>query len=85
MTQNDINLAIKNGVADKVYPKLVQDLINEKYSIFDEFALINNHLIDGDNQEHLKEWNEYQAYRLECKAKAKELLKLDETIENENL
>ena len=79
MTEQEINLAIKNGVQQEVYPKLVRELINEKYSIYDEFALINNHLIDADNQEHVNEWNEYQAYRVECKAKAKRILQLGGT------
>lgn len=70
MTEKEIQLAIKNGVAAKVYPNLVQDLINEKYSIYDELAL--------QRQRNTKkaEFNEYNAYCEECKAKAKELLKL---------
>ena len=70
MTQKEIDLAIKNGVAEKVYPKLVQELINEKYSIYDELAL--------QRQRNTKkaEFNEYNSYCEECKAKAKELLKL---------
>lgn len=70
MTEKEIQLAIKNGVAEKVYPTLVQELINEKYSIYDELAL--------QRQRNTKkaEFNEYNSYCEECKAKAKELLKL---------
>lgn len=70
MTQKEIDLAIKNGVADKVYPKLVRDLINEKYSIYDELAL------QRQRNKKKAEFNEYDAYCEECKAKAKELLQL---------
>lgn len=71
MTEKEIKLAIKNGVAAEVYPKLVQELINEKYSIYDELAL--------QRQRNTKkaEFNEYNSYCEECKAKAKELLKLE--------
>ena len=34
MTDIEIKLAKKNGVAGKVYSKLVQELINKKYSIY---------------------------------------------------
>ena len=71
MTQTEINLAIKNGVADKVYPELVQELINEKYSIYDEIALLRQRSVKK------AEFNEYNAYCEECKARAKELLNLE--------
>lgn len=72
MTEKEIQLAIKNGVADKVYPKLVQELINEKYSIFDELA------IQRQRSTKKAEFNEYNNYCEECKAKAKELLHIKE-------
>lgn len=71
MTQKEIDLAIKNGVAQEVYPALVQDLINEKYSIFDELAILRQRSVKK------AEFNEYNAYCEECKAKAKELLNLE--------
>ena len=40
MTDLEIKLAKENGIADKVYPRLVQELINEKYSIFDELPIL---------------------------------------------
>lgn len=72
MTQREIDLAIKNGVAEKVYPQLVQELINNKYSIYDELA------IQRQRSTKKAEFNEYNAYCEECKAKAKELLHIEE-------
>lgn len=76
MTEKEIQLAIKNGVAQEVYPNLVQELINEKYSIYDELAL--------QRQRNVKkaEFNAYNTYCEECKAKAKKMLNL-EIEENE--
>lgn len=71
MTNKEIQLAIKNGVADKLYNKLVQELINEKYSVFDELAL------QRQRNKKKAEFNEYDAYCEECKAKAKEILHLE--------
>ena len=71
MTQTEINLAIKNGVAQDVYPKLVQDLINEKYSIFDEIALLRQ------RSTKKAEFNEYNAYCEDCKVRAKQMLELE--------
>ena len=71
MTEKEIQLAIKNGVAQEVYPKEVQDLINEKYSIYDEIALLRQRSVKK------AEFNEYNAYCEECKARAKELLHLE--------
>ena len=71
MTQTEINLAIKNGVAQDVYPQLVQELINEKYSIYDEIALLRQRSVKKS------EFNEYNAYCEECKARAKQMLELE--------
>lgn len=72
MTEKEIQLAIKNGVAAQVYPTLVQELINKKYSIYDELAL--------QRQRNAKkaEFNEYNSYCEECKAQAKKMLQLEE-------
>lgn len=71
MTQTEINLAIKNGVAQDVYPQLVQELINDKYSIFDEIAILRQ------RSTKKAEFNEYNAYCEECKARAKQMLELE--------
>lgn len=72
MTQREIEIAKKNGVIDKLYPQLVQKLINEKYSIYDELA------IQRQRNTKRAEFNEYNAFCEECKAKAKEILGLEE-------
>ena len=80
MNKTEIELAIKNGVADKVYPNLVQELINEKYSVFDEIAILRQ------RNSKKAEFNAYNNYCEECKAKAKELLQLNkEEEEKENV
>lgn len=71
MTDKEIQLAIKNGVAAEVYPNLVQQLINEKYSIYDELAL------QRQRSTKKAEFNEYNSYCEECKTKAKEMLGLE--------
>ena len=76
MTQREIDLAIKNGVVDKVYPVLVQELINEKYSIYDELA------IQRQRNTKKAEFNEYNAYCENCKARAKELLGIEPATED---
>lgn len=70
MTQKEIELAKANGVAEKAYPKLVQDLINERYSVFDEVAILRQRTTKK------AEFNTYNDYCEECKARAKELLGL---------
>lgn len=72
MTQREIDLAIKNGVAEKLYPQLVRELINKKYSIYDELA------IQRQRNTKKAEFNEYNTYCESCKAEAKELLGLKE-------
>lgn len=71
MTEQEINLAIKNGVQQEVYPKLVRELINEKYSIYDELA------IQRQKDRKPLEFQEYDAYCESCKAEAKKLLGLE--------
>lgn len=76
MTDLEIKLAKENGIADKVYPRLVQELINEKYSIFDELAILRQ------RSTKKAEFNEYNAYCEECKARAKELLEIEPVTED---
>lgn len=70
MNDIEIKLAKKNGVAGKVYPQLVQELINKKYSIYDELAIQRQRDTKQD------EFNEYNTYCEECKVEAKRLLGL---------
>lgn len=71
MTKREIQLAIKNGVQDKVYPNLVQDLIGERYSVYDELA------IQRQRNTKKAEFNQYNAYCEECKERAKKILELE--------
>jgi len=70
MDKKEIELAILNGVADKVYPKLVRELINEKYSIYDELA------IQRQRDTKPLEFEEYNNYCESCKQEAKKILGL---------
>jgi len=72
-----MTLLEKNAKAnpEKWYPKLVSDFIHEKYSSDAETALINNYL--ADPSEYAEKYAEYQTYRAECKARAKEICGID--------
>ena len=66
---NLLNKLIKGTKAEKEeYNNLIVKLIREKYSINDELAILR--------QANTKpnEFNEYNSYVEECKAKAKEML-----------
>ncbi len=56
------------------YKAKVEELIRERYSASDEFALINNVMVGTPTKKREDEYAAYQAYRSECKARAKELL-----------
>ena len=67
MTREQV--AKKNGI--DLYSREVRELMKTKYSkIEDEIALINNYI--ADPQKYAEEYAEYQAYRAECKARARE-------------
>lgn len=68
MTQLEIKLAKANHKEREVYPKLVQELINERYSIYDELA------IQRQRESKVQEFNEYNTYCEQCKARAKQML-----------
>lgn len=55
------------------YKAKVEELIRERYSASDEFALINNVMSEA-TEKRQNEYAEYQAYREECKRRAKEEL-----------
>lgn len=55
------------------YKAKVEELIRERYSASDEFALINNVMSEA-TEKRQSEYAEYQAYREECKRRAKEML-----------
>lgn len=68
MNELEIKLAKANHKEQEVYPKLVQELINERYSIYDELA------IQRQRDTKVEEFNEYNEYCETCKAQAKEML-----------
>lgn len=55
------------------YKAKVEELIRERYSASDEFALINN-VMSGATEKRQSEYAEYQEYREECKQRAKEMV-----------
>ena len=64
---NDITkqLSALNGVSDKVYGQTVDRLIRERYSLWDELAILRQ------RDEKPEEYAAYNAYCEECKQKAK--------------
>lgn len=59
---------------DAGYNAKVAELVHERYSIDDELALLNNIMADTPSETHRSEYAAYQAYRSECKSRAKEML-----------
>ena len=64
---NDITkqLSALNGVSDKVYGQTVDHLIRERYSLWDELAILRQ------RDEKPEEYAAYNAYCEECKKQAK--------------
>lgn len=58
-------LSEMNGVSDKLYGQTVDRLVREKYSLWDELAILRQ------RDEKPEEWAAYNAYAEECKQKAK--------------
>lgn len=63
------------------YNAKVAELIEARYSSSKETALINNMLEENPTEEHIAEYKEYQAYRAECKERAKEILSASKEID----
>lgn len=55
------------------YKTKVEELIRERYTVSDEFALINN-VMTAPTEATQEEYARYQQYREECKRRAKETL-----------
>lgn len=71
------------------YGAIVSALIRYKYSESEVEAIVSNSLMlmqnpssvsEEDSNEKMNEFNEFQEYREKCKARAKELLPIGETI-----
>lgn len=58
-------LILKNISKDKLYANLVSKLIRERYSVDDEMAILRQ------KETKPEEWETYNAFCEECKAKAK--------------
>lgn len=69
--QKKINMSIRAGLQNDMYPDLVEYLINEKYNVKQELAI--------HRQKDVKplEWEEYNTYCENAKTYAKELLGLN--------
>lgn len=68
-----MTVAQKN--AEVAYPILVRKYIAQKYSVEDELAILNNYA--SDPQKYATEYQTYQAFRSECKQRAKAELGLN--------
>ena len=68
--QKKINMSIRAGLQNDLYPDLIVYFIRQKYSVDDEFAL--------ERQKNRKpiEYEQYDTYCENAKAYAKELLGL---------
>jgi hypothetical protein len=71
MDNKKIQLAIKFGKQDKLYPELVEELIRQRYNISQELA------IHRQRDTKPTEFANYNAFCEECKATAKRILKMD--------
>jgi hypothetical protein len=71
MDNKKIQLAIKFGKQDKLYPALVEELIRQRYNISQELA------IHRQRDTKPTEFANYNAFCEECKATAKRILKMD--------
>lgn len=56
------------------YSDLVAAIVKGRYDDNDMAALINNHLLNDNNEEHEAEWNAMQQWRAEAKQLAKSIL-----------
>ena len=66
------------------YGEAVDREFRKKYLQRDVEAIINNYLSDPNNAEYVREFNEMQAYREQCKAYVKEMFaKYGRTVETD--
>ncbi len=56
--------------------KVIDAIVTEAYPRDVMQAIINNHLLDESDEEHLAEWNEMQAWRKHAKEVANEVMGL---------
>ena len=87
MDNDDTLLQLPTAVWN--YGAIVSALIRHKYSESEVEAIVSNSLMlmqnpssvsEEESNEKLNEFNEFQQYREKCKARAKELLPIGETM-----
>ncbi len=61
-------------VGTPTYSQLVSAIIHGRYSDDAMEAIIKNYLLEDEDSEHQKEWNDMQMWRVEAKRMAKEIL-----------
>ena len=62
-------MTVSQKNAEKAYPILVRKYIATQYSVEDELAILNNYATDPTK--YATEYQNYQTFRAECKARAK--------------
>ncbi len=65
-----------NGVESDRYAQLVDKYVREKYSQSAVEAIINNYLSNPNNVQYKSEFTALQAYREQCKSKARTELEM---------
>lgn len=68
----EVAVADMRPYSDEEYNAKVAELIHQRYDANKETSLINNMLEDNPTEEHVAEYREYQAFRAECKLRAKD-------------
>ena len=68
MTEIEKTLADKNGTKSEVYGQTVDSLIRNRYSLWDELAILRQ------KDEKPEKFAAYNAYAEECKIKAKAIV-----------
>lgn len=66
-----INLARRNGTAERLYPDLVEELIRKRYTLNAELATLRQRDVK------LAEFAEYNAYAEACKKEARAILGME--------
>ena len=62
--------------AERVYGRVVNDLLRQQYKADRVESIINNYL-DEPNEKHIAEFHELQNYRRLCKQEAKRILGME--------
>lgn len=63
-----------NVYGSRTYDGIVNAIVCDHYPADKMQAIINNHLLEGNNEEHEAEFSEMQAWRAKAKSVAKEVV-----------